>query len=53
MAAHVIMDGGESDAETLRLRLAQMLEARFDIHHVTMQVETTPCGLGCDEPQKV
>lgn len=53
MAAHVIMDGDASDAEALRLRLAQMLEARFDIHHVTLQVETTSCGHGCEEPQKV
>ena len=53
MAAHVIMDGDASDAEALRLRLAQMLEARFGIHHVTLQVETTSCGHGCEEPQKV
>ncbi|MCE5232304.1 MAG: cation diffusion facilitator family transporter [Mizugakiibacter sp.] len=53
MAAHVIMDGDASDAEQLRLRLAQMLEARFDIHHVTLQVETTPCGLGCEKSQQI
>jgi len=53
MAAHVIMDGDASDAEALRLRLAQMLEARFDIHHVTLQVEATSCGHGCEEPQQV
>ena len=53
MAAHVIMDVEASDAEALRLRLAQMLEARFDIHHVTLQVETTPCGRGCEESQNV
>ncbi|UJJ60382.1 cation diffusion facilitator family transporter [Rhodanobacter denitrificans] len=53
MTAHVIMDGDASGAEALRLRLAQMLEASFDIHHVTLQVETTSCGLECEKPQKV
>lgn len=53
MAAHVIMDGDVSDTEALQRRLAKMLEARFDIHHVTLQIETTSCGRGCEEPQKV
>ena len=41
------------DEPFIRMDLAQMLEARFDIHHVTLQVETTPCGRGCEAPQKV
>ena len=53
MAAHVLMEGNASDAEALRLRLVQMLEARFDIHHVTLQIETTPCGLECEKSQQI
>ncbi len=34
----------ETKAEGVRRALAEMLEARFAIHHATIQTETEPCG---------
>ena len=43
LTAHVALAEG-GDAEAIRRALAEMLEARFDIHHATIQTETEPCG---------
>ena len=43
LTAHVaIAEGG--NAEATRRALTEMLEARFNIHHATIQTETEPCG---------
>lgn len=43
LTAHVaIGDGG--NGETIRSKLASILEERFSIHHATIQTETEPCG---------
>lgn len=43
LTAHVaVAEGG--NAETIRRALTEMLEARFNIHHATIQTETEPCG---------
>ena len=43
LTAHVaVADAG--DAEATRRALTEMLEARFNIHHATIQTETEPCG---------
>ncbi len=43
LTAHVALTEG-GDAEAIRRALAEMLEARFDIHHATIQTESEPCG---------
>ncbi|KFN42552.1 cation diffusion facilitator family transporter [Arenimonas oryziterrae] len=49
MAAHVVLAAGVADAVGTRLILAEMLETRFDLHHVTLQMETDPCAEpGCE-----
>lgn len=43
LTAHVVVsDGG--DVDVVRVALAAMLEARFEIHHATIQPETAPCA---------
>lgn len=43
LTAHVVVaDGGDVDA--VRVALTAMLEARFEIHHATIQPETAPCA---------
>lgn len=47
LTAHLVMPGGSSGDSFLR-QLAHDLEHRFDIHHITVQVERVPeCGGGC------
>lgn len=43
LTAHVALAKG-SDAETIRRAVTELLEARFNIHHATIQTETEPCG---------
>ncbi len=43
MTAHVVADEQALDREGLLVRLRRLLEARFEIHHVTLQIESTPC----------
>lgn len=43
LTAHVAL-AEVSDAEVTRRAMTEMLEARFDIHHATIQTETEPCG---------
>lgn len=40
--AHVVLAEG-AEGEAVRTRVAQRLEADFDVHHVTIQTETAPC----------
>jgi cobalt-zinc-cadmium efflux system protein len=42
LAAHVVVGEG-ADATAVRLALAQRLEARFALHHVTLQMEAAAC----------
>jgi cobalt-zinc-cadmium efflux system protein len=49
LAAHVVAEEDASDGDALRIQLEQLLEARFEIHHVTLQIEATPCGPGCEK----
>lgn len=43
LTAHVAI-GEAEDAETVRRAVADMLEAQFAIHHVTIQTEAVPCN---------
>lgn len=43
LTAHVAVADGR-DAEAMRRAVTEMLEARFSIHHATIQMETETCG---------
>ena len=43
LTAHVAVEEG-GNTEAIRRELAMMLEAAFNINHVTIQIETEPCG---------
>ena len=43
LTAHVAIGEGE-DAERVRRTMADILEALFAIHHVTIQTEEVPCA---------
>ena len=44
LTAHVLLSDEAGDADALRGELAGMLGARFDIDHVTLQMEARHCG---------
>jgi cobalt-zinc-cadmium efflux system protein len=43
LAAHVLVEDGGSDPGAVRARVATVLRERFDLHHVTLQMETEAC----------
>jgi cobalt-zinc-cadmium efflux system protein len=50
LAAHVLLDAGADDAVAVRTRIAAVLDARFDVRHVTLQMETEKCeGAHCED----
>ena len=48
LTAHVVLQDGGVDAEQVRRTLTETLEGRFNVHHVTLQVELTPCAEECN-----
>lgn len=46
LTAHVLLADDAADADALRAALAAMLRERFDIDHVTLQLEARHCGGG-------
>lgn len=44
LTAHLVLRDAEVDAEQVRRALGEALEAEFNIHHSTLQVEAAPCG---------
>lgn len=44
LTAHVVMRDPTGDPDALRIALAQQVSSDFDVHHVTLQVERTPCA---------
>lgn len=44
LSAHIIVAEGDADSEATRKRVATMLDARFGIHHSTLQMEAAPCA---------
>ena len=44
LTAHVVVDRPEGEVSSLLDGLRRMLVERFEIHHSTMQLETTPCS---------
>lgn len=51
LAAHVVTEPDVPNPHGLRVQLVDMLDTRFGIAHVTLQMEASPCGPGCEEPQ--
>lgn len=45
LTAHVVLDEGDSDAQRARTALMEILDEKFHIEHVTLQIETEPCGI--------
>lgn len=43
MTAHIVANGEVADLQILRQRIADKLKNDFDIHHMTLQMETTAC----------
>jgi cobalt-zinc-cadmium efflux system protein len=49
LAAHVLLGEGAADATAVRAALADMLRDRFEMHHVTLQMEDKACeGEACE-----
>ena len=48
LTVHVVMNDGQAP-DVLRRQLADLLHERFDIDHVTVQVEADHCGDDCAE----
>lgn len=44
LTAHVVLGEGDAGADAVRRALEAMLEARFGIHHATLQLESDACG---------
>ncbi len=51
LTAHVVVEDPTLDVDALRMRLARMLEERFDLHHLTLQIEGISCRTG-DSPSE-
>jgi cobalt-zinc-cadmium efflux system protein len=43
MSAHILATDGAGDLQVLRQTIAEKLREGFDIHHLTLQMETTAC----------
>ena len=50
MVAHVVTTTDDPGPEALRAQLARLMEAKFDIGHVTLQMEAGSCGADCESP---
>lgn len=49
MTAHIVAGEDVKDLQALRQKIADQLKEGFDIHHLTLQMETTACGSkACD-----
>ena len=49
MTAHIVAEENLKDLQALRQTIADQLKEGFDIHHLTLQLETTACGSkACD-----
>jgi cobalt-zinc-cadmium efflux system protein len=48
LTAHVVRRADQSDVEALLQTIRSMLSERYEIHHVTIQIEARPCDLAAD-----
>lgn len=49
LTAHVVQRDDVTNPQTLLLGIRQLLARRYDIHHSTIQIETTPCEQAAEE----
>jgi cobalt-zinc-cadmium efflux system protein len=54
MAAHIVVPNKSDDTTLLQIQLTKLLQTRFGIHHVTLQVESSVCeGPHCEVSEHI
>ncbi len=49
LTAHVVQRADVTDSQALLLAIRQLVANKYDIHHSTIQIETTPCEQAIEE----
>jgi cobalt-zinc-cadmium efflux system protein len=49
LTAHVVQSAAVSDPQELLLSIRQLVASKYDIHHSTIQIETSPCEQALEE----
>jgi len=49
LTVHVVQREEVADPQALLLEIRQLIAGKYDIHHSTIQIETTPCEQAVDE----
>lgn len=49
LTAHVVQREDVTNSQTLLLGIRQLIASKYDIHHSTIQIETTPCEQAAEE----
>lgn len=49
LTAHVVQREDVGDSQALLLNIRRLIADRYDIHHSTIQIETTPCEQAAEE----
>ncbi|GAB3384955.1 CDF family zinc transporter CzcD [Massilia agri] len=49
LTAHVVQREDVTDAQALLTSIRQLIASKYDIHHCTIQIETTPCEQAVEE----
>jgi len=49
LTAHVVQREDVTNPQTLLLGIRQLIASKYDIHHSTIQIETTPCEQAAEE----
>jgi cobalt-zinc-cadmium efflux system protein len=49
LTAHVVQSEDVTNSQTLLLGIRQLIASKYDIHHSTIQIETTPCEQAAEE----
>jgi cobalt-zinc-cadmium efflux system protein len=49
LTAHVVQREDVTNPQALLLEIRQLVASKYDIHHSTIQIETTPCEQAAEE----
>jgi len=49
LTVHVVQDTGVADPQALLMAIRELVAREYDIHHSTIQIETTPCEQAAEE----
>jgi cobalt-zinc-cadmium efflux system protein len=49
LTAHVVQGTGVADPQALLMAIRELVAREYDIHHSTIQIETTPCEQAAEE----